>query len=512
MDRLAEMDRVADMDTVQGDPSAFHVRQTSALFICIALAALAISIDAGASKLSQIYDEGVYWQSLRAMSAGYHLYEEIFYSQPPVFLLSVYPFYQLFGATVASARLGVISLSLLGIPGAYLMGTALAGRVGGIAAAVLLAITPMYFQQAHILEAEGPAIGLLFLTIGAAFMWWERPTGRSGVAFAMVCAVSLALGILTKLLDVTAVVPILLLVLARIWNIRHEDSHTVWRSILPIAAAVFAGAIATFFVLAPFLHASDALWQQVVMFHLAAKRELITSQGGNIDTLADFFIVNRALAAAAMVSVAVAVMGRDWRILPLLGWFLVTLILVSIQVPLWPRHAIVLIPPLIGLVALGLKNLPAITLRGPITWTRAGTVLMGLVVLAVVVSDVRREYHRYKSLQSARSTMPWTEEVAADLARLTTPDQWTVTDAQFVAALAKRDTPPWLVDTSFTRISSGYLTLNELIQAASDPRVRAVVFATDHFTLPPVAAFRPWVQNHFNLARTYGPGIELWTR
>ena len=92
---------------------------------------------------------------------------------------------------VASARLGVISLSLLGIPGAYLMGTALAGRVGGIAAAVLLAITPMYFQQAHALEAEGPAIGLLFLTIGAAFMWWERPTGRSGVAFAMVCAVSL---------------------------------------------------------------------------------------------------------------------------------------------------------------------------------------------------------------------------------------------------------------------------------------------------------------------------------
>ena len=174
-------------------------------------------------------------------------------------------------------------------------------------------------------------------------------------------------------------------------------------------------------------------------------------------------------------------MGRDWRILPLLGWFLVTLILVSIQVPLWPRHAIVLIPPLIGLVALSLKNLPAITLRGPITWTRAATVLMGLLVLAVVVSDVRREYHRYKSLQSARSTMPWTEEVAADLARLTTPDQWTVTNAQFVAALSKRDTPPWLVDTSFTRISSGYLTLNELIQAASDPRVRAVVFATDHF-------------------------------
>src|SRR5690348_1154249 len=41
------------------------------------------------------YDEGVYWQSLRAMSAGHALYRDIFYSQPPFFLLSIYPFYAL---------------------------------------------------------------------------------------------------------------------------------------------------------------------------------------------------------------------------------------------------------------------------------------------------------------------------------------------------------------------------------------------------------------------------------
>lgn len=35
------------------------------------------------------YDEGVYWQSLLAMSDGHALYRDIFYSQPPLFLIVV---------------------------------------------------------------------------------------------------------------------------------------------------------------------------------------------------------------------------------------------------------------------------------------------------------------------------------------------------------------------------------------------------------------------------------------
>jgi uncharacterized membrane protein len=44
------------------------------------------------------YDEGVYWQTLRAMSAGYSLYGQIFCSQPPAFPLSIYPLYILLGS------------------------------------------------------------------------------------------------------------------------------------------------------------------------------------------------------------------------------------------------------------------------------------------------------------------------------------------------------------------------------------------------------------------------------
>src|SRR5579863_8478015 len=66
---------------------------------------LALVVAAVAMRLYQLgvpfdrdgYDEGVYWQSLRAMGAGFSLYHQIFYSHPPFFLLSTYPFFAIFG-------------------------------------------------------------------------------------------------------------------------------------------------------------------------------------------------------------------------------------------------------------------------------------------------------------------------------------------------------------------------------------------------------------------------------
>jgi 4-amino-4-deoxy-L-arabinose transferase-like glycosyltransferase len=329
-----------------------HLEPIVVPLFCIAIASVAVAIDIRAATLSPPYDEGVYWQSLRAMGTGYHLYRQIFYSQPPLFLMSIYPFYELSGSTITSARMGVMALSFLGLPGAYLMGKALAGRAAGVAAVVLLMITPMYLEQSHILRAEGPAIGLLFLTVGAAFMWWEHPTGPKGIAFAVLCAVTLALGTLTKLLDVVAVVPIVLLLFARMWHIRHETSSKISVSLWPIAVAIAAAAITTLLILAPFAGCLNARVDQVVRFHLAARKMMIASQSDNVGILEQFFFANRALATAALVSASVTVLRHEWRIVPLLAWFVATFILLVLQVPLWPRHAIVLIPPLIAIVVL----------------------------------------------------------------------------------------------------------------------------------------------------------------
>src|SRR6266699_1619897 len=80
------------------------------------------------------YDEGVYWQTLRSMSAGHALYQDIFYAQPPFFVLSTFPGYVLFGSSLWSARLAIALVSLFGLLGAFLLGKALSGNLGALAA------------------------------------------------------------------------------------------------------------------------------------------------------------------------------------------------------------------------------------------------------------------------------------------------------------------------------------------------------------------------------------------
>ena len=156
------------------------------------------------------------------------------------------------------------------------------------------------------------------------------------------------------------------------------------------------------------------------MFHLAAGKAMVGSEFGvgNIKKLALFFVANRALSTLALVGVAITLMRRDWRIVPLLAWFLTTLILLRIQVPFWPRHAIVLIPPLIAFVALGLQGLPAIPLRRPIAWQQGAALLMGLLALAVIINSSRHDYYHYQDLRTqAATTDQWMIQVAADVER-----------------------------------------------------------------------------------------------
>lgn len=129
-------------------------------------------------------------------------------------------------------------------------------------------------------------------------------------------------------------------------------------------------------------------------------------------------------------------------------------------------------------------------------------------ILYYQVSPQAILYH--KGTQTSE-TLQQNVRIANDLRRAIAPDQWVVTDAQFIAALADRSTPPWLVDTSLIRVQTGYLTLAQIEQAASNPRVHAVLFYTRRFSSE-VPGFHAWVAQHFHLLYNYGDGQELWVR
>ncbi|GAC1397483.1 MAG: hypothetical protein NVSMB49_03310 [Ktedonobacteraceae bacterium] len=459
------------------------------------------------------YDEGVYWQSLRAMSSGYHLYQQIFYSQPPFFLLSIFPTYTLFGQTLWAARLGVALVSLLGLVGAFLLGNALSGRIGGLAALLLLVVDPLYLQQSQTLQAEAPFVAFSLLAIGATYLWWKRPDGMLGLCYAALSGIALSLSIFCKLFGVATLVPIGLLFLAHIWRVIRQEPKSrlmAFRSLLIGTACFLLVSIA---LIVPFVSSLHQMIQDVITFHTDAGNVYRTTKASNTSLIEH--ALTSLLTIGALYGTLVALLWRDWRVLPLLVWLATTALLLWLQVPLFTHHLVALIAPLIALTVMGIRPL---RLRKPtdsrlsISATVISVVI--LVLLTVVQSIAIEDYYR-SEVQKSRdiAVTTWDLNVARDLQHVIQPNQLVITDAQFLAGRANRNTDPLLVDTSNVRINTGYLTPQQLITEASQPQVHAVLFYTQRLlSMKHIGLFYAWLMKHYHRVQNYYAGKELWVK
>lgn len=502
------------------------------------------------------YDEGVYWQSLRSMAAGHALYQSVFYSQPPFFLLSVYPFYLLFGQTLWAARLGIAVVSLTGLVGAFYLGKAICGRIGAVLALLLMAIDPFYLSQSQKLEAEAPSAGLSLLAVGLAYMWWEMPEGAVGLWLAAFCGISASASILSKLLGVTILVPIGLLMLAHLWRVFKQPREKRFVYARSLIVGVVAFLLTTAVFLLPFMGAFHQFWAGVVTFHTTAGVLFKTTLANNLPMMGH--LLTSPTAIVALLSVVIALLRRDWRILPLVLWLAATILVLLNQAPLFHHHLVALIPPFIALVMVGLSPLSILNRvfapatgrdksvptpvsesvsiptsiepsmdgmakdgmakresNGALMLRTVGSVITLIALIVVLVLNLQgaQQYFQASRMQGASNATQQDLRVAQDLHNATHTGDLVITDAQFLAGLADRNTPPSLVDTSIVRIDTQYLTLQQLIQAASQPQVHAVLFYTGRLSIQSVAAFRGWIASHgFHLIHHYKAGQELWVR
>jgi 4-amino-4-deoxy-L-arabinose transferase-like glycosyltransferase len=462
------------------------------------------------------YDEGVYWQTLRSLSAGHPLYSDTFYSQPPMFILSLFPVYAIAGQTLWAARLSIAVISLLGLVGAFLLGYALRGRLGGFAALLLCMSSQPYLYASQTIQAEGTQVAFSLLAIAFAYLWWRRPTGWRGSLYAALCTLTLVISIFCKLFALATVVPIVLLVLAYLWRVfKHssESEHvTRWQALQSLVAGILVLIVATIVIMLPYLGNLSAFWSGVVSFHNAAKGA--STRAGNTAQIVHFLL--SPLGVAALLGTLAALLKRDWLVLPFLAWMLASTYLLWQQTPLFTHHLVILVPVLIGLTVFALDGRLLQSLRQKhFAFKEPLAILQALALLVILVTlgfDARYDLSYYHTMQAknAASSTQNSLHVAHDLQSVVQPDQYVITDGQFLAALAGRNTPPSLVDTSSVRINTGYITAQQLIQEAQSSNVQAVLFYTGRLTQ--VHAFYTWVTQHYQLAHRYGKGSELWVK
>jgi hypothetical protein len=513
--------------------------ETRALLVILLGALILRILPLGA--FSTEYDEGVYWLSLRAMAQGHALYSSIAYAQPPAFLLSVYPGFLLLGQTLLGARFVVTLFSLVGIAALYSIGKGLGGRYVGLAAAAVLAVDPLYVALSRTLEAEVPA--LAFMLVGVALALeaarQEEPADRRRRVLVLASGALLGLAVMTKLLAIVGIVPAVVLLAwpellprrgakqahaGRAGRARSaRDGRPIWdlRAAAPDLGLLVAGLIgACLLILLLFLGNANALYQQVIGLHLAAAHALGAGPANNLRVIGAIS-GGYWLFGAALAAIALAIWRRSLLVVPGAAWALASLLMLVTQQPLWPRHVVLLAPPLALLAALLLRLAPPLRAAGgwrfaPSTRrlrqalkqttliTYGALILLGAVFVVGLITTLGDD-ERAIEYPAADSVL-----ISDTLGRLTPPGDIVVTDDPYLVGLAGRDVPPELIDTSFVRIATGDLTAKQLEEVIARDKVSTILFASGRFARVP--GFRDWVKQNFQVRQDFGGGRVLYVR
>jgi hypothetical protein len=447
------------------------------------------------------YDEGVYWESLRAMQAGGVLYRDVYDSQPPLFLLSAYPVFEGLGRSLFAARASCVLFSFAGLAGAWLCGRAVAGVRGG-AIATLLALTSVaYLGMSQTLQAEAPATGLSWLAAGIAFVARELPMRRRLIAASLAGAL-LAIAVLCKLLAVAAIVP----VVACFALARRDAAASVGASRAALGGCVAGFALAFALGVLPFANDGESMWRQVVLLHGGGGADRAAALLANLTTVAAALATPLGAAAIAGVAVAVRARARIDTLGVVVAWLAATVLALACVVPLFPHHLVVLVPPLATLAAFGALPARADDPREVAIRSGAGAVVALCALLGAF--GCATWFTRDRRLDALPDNVAVRAAVHA-IDRWIAPGRRVVTDAQFAAALAGRDTPPWLVDTSSARIRAGQLPASGVLAATTTPDVGGVLLFAGRFDALP--GLRAAIARRFVLRADLGNGRELRT-
>jgi len=522
--------------------------QGAPLILALAVVALVLRLWPLGGYATDYQDEGAYWQSLRSMAAGHHLFSEVFSSQPPFFLLGLFPFYALLGQTLVAARLGVVLYSLLGLAGLYYIARATGGRAAALLALALLIVDPLYLNASYSLQAEGPAVGLGAAGVALAAVA-SRVIGPPRRLLALASGIVIGLGIMAKLFDVVAVVPAalyLLLPADHSWLGRADASTPpptfsrleTWRArlgryarrALPDLVLLGLGVMASVAALfLPYKLAGAPAYDQAVRFHLIVEQTWLNNGPQyNLQlirtTLRDAYSWPYAL--LALVACLLAIWRRAWTVVPPLAWLLASLIVLARQQPLLGHQLVLIAPPLAVLASLVLPLIagPRLGQRlrdraSPIKPLAAALPVAAVLVVAAAALGIGTA--RSLSADVARSQpIPAIDTAMARALDATTgPNEVIVTDLQYVAGLAGRSVPPWLVDTSQVRITVGYLdghflSTGQVLDAITHDRVRVILYGglSSSHRLSELPGFLPWVRQHYRPAVRFGPDQVLYIK
>jgi hypothetical protein len=479
-------------------PASFNVRVSPSTWPAEAVLLGAILVVAAFMRLVRLsgtsgdLDEGIRGIQLLLMAAGYRPMQEIYSSQGPLLLDMLYPLYRLFGETLGAARLAVGVYSLFGILGIYWVARAVGGPVGGMTAAVLLTLSPNYLRISRQALAEVPALAPAILAVAAAFEY--QRSGRR--VWLIVSGVLLGVALLVKPIVVAAVAPV---ALAALLGPRIGIRPVFLVGI--VALAVVVGIVLS--------TGFSTVVDQMIDYRLKSREASGWSLSENWKVVRGTLIGRDqvGLFALGAAGALLALMLKPRQALPYVGWIAATAAILAVYAPLFPKHVVIAIPPLVAVAGAGIgaawqsmreRRLAGmggvVILAGPIllyAWS-----LPAIAALNVGFMNLDPGFEGQRFARTA--------DIAATIAAVTRRGDFVITDEPEQAFHAQRLVPPKLADTSSSRVRARELTGETIVTAANSYDVKLVALSSDRFRS--LRNFRLLLDERFEPIKVYGRG------
>lgn len=408
--------------------------------------AIGLRLPTALSRAPLGFDDGVYLASAGALRAGGLPFVDVYSSQGPAFLPLLWLADLLGFRTSVSPRLlpvvAGVALTIL----VHRLALQATDRAGAAIAALLVATSGCLLYSTTRIESDGVAMAF---AAGAVLV-----ASRSGVRRDVLAAVLLGVAVSVKSLLVAPAG------LAVLWLIGRRRG---WRP----AVVVGVGAAGVLVLLAlPW--GLRAVWDQSILLHLqaaegldlSANRELVyrvlRHRDGLLVGIAAATVVWSIVRSAAGQRRGQAEGGSPGDLhMAMWIWMLGSVAFLVLHQPLFLQHLAIVVPPAALLVAVH---------RPPVV------VVAAVAVLLLPSHAEGAQWRRTLAVPDVD------ERRAVDLLRRIEPRSgMVISDAPELAWFAGRTSPGWVVDVSFVRIEAGQLTSYDVVAAAHEPGVCAVL-------------------------------------
>jgi 4-amino-4-deoxy-L-arabinose transferase-like glycosyltransferase len=383
-------------------------------------------------------DEGIYLTSFLLVDRGHPAYKETFFSQPPGFLLSVYPGFMLFGKTLQSARFTIGIWSLIGLLAILWIGFELKNKWAGLFAIALLFLIPSYYNQSLTFQSDILISTFSLLSLAALIRF-----GKSLRLFWFVVSVLfLNLAFWTKF-DITFLPSFILFLF-----LLFEERKIYVKNIINLFITFFIVSLGFFLIFILPFGIKEVFNNSILLRFQAA------SSASSSFLLFDYLKKDIVLLLIILGSLFLSLLKRKIIKYPLsiiLTWAIFVLTIFIFYKPLFPHHLVILTIPMVLLFSQIVSNY------------FSNKKLFKFMILIVMVISLGN--YVYVAVKTSSKLISSQQQSAIDvIKKYTKPDDEVVSDEEILNGLSGRLPPSALSDVSQIRINSNSLTSEDFIK------------------------------------------------